>query len=451
MVIKNKKKVLIVILSFLFLFIYTQSEQAKADANQELVVIIPIHKEVEKGLAAFIKRGISIAEEKAADHIIFDMHTPGGAVDAAGDIAKLIRAVEIPTTVFVNKAAISAGAYLALNADQIVMVPGATMGAAAIIDSQGNTAGKKAESMWLSEMRGAASLNNRDPIYAQAMVDVDVDLPEYNAPAGKLLTLTSSQAKEVGYAEAVVESKEDLLHYLKLTGAELIEVDVTFAEKIARLITHPVVIPILLSVGSLGLVLELYSPGFGIPGIMGLSALALFFYGHLVAGLAGMESVILIIFGIIAIVLELFIPGGILGVIGVAAIIGSLLISAESVTHMAISIFIALSITIVASIVMFKVFGLKKGFFRHIILSESTSTEKGYVSYDDRSSLKGMEGKTMTPLRPSGTAAFDEKRIDVVTEGGFILEGKRVKVIEVSGAKVVVREVTKEEEEKNDK
>jgi membrane-bound serine protease (ClpP class) len=414
---------------------------APMQANGQAVVIIPVQKEVEKGLSSFIMRGIEFAERENADHIIFDMDTPGGAVDAATEIAKDMRSTDIPITVLVNKKAISAGAYLALNADQIAMVPGATMGAAAVIDSSGNAADKKAQSFWLKEMIGAAELNGRDPIYAEAMVDVAVDLPEYDAEEGELLTLTANQALEVGYSEVTVESQEELLQFLNLENAAIKEVELSFAEKIARLVTNPVVVPILLSIGSLGLVLELYSPGFGIPGIMGLSALALFFYGHLIAGLAGMESIILLIVGLLAIVLELFIPGGVLGILGIAAVIGSLLLSSASITYMAFSILIAFTVTIIGSIIMAKVFGFKRGFLRHIILSDSTSTEKGYVSYDERPDLLGEEGVTITPLRPSGTASFNEERVDVVTEGGFIEENQMVKVIKVSGGRVIVRQL----------
>src|SRR5690625_2689272 len=204
------------------------------------------------------------------------------------------------------------------------MKPNATMWASGVITSDGNAADDKAQSAWIAAMIGAAESKGRDPIYAEAMADASIDLPEYGAGKGKLLTLTAQNALDVGYAEGIFQNRVELLHELGLTNAKIVETETTVAEEVARFVTSPIVIPILLSVASLGLIVELYSPGFGVAGTMGLIALALFFYGHIIAGLAGMEVVILLLLGIILIVAEFFVAGGILGLLGVGAIIGSL-------------------------------------------------------------------------------------------------------------------------------
>jgi membrane-bound serine protease (ClpP class) len=412
-----------------------------ADADQKVVYVVPIEETVEKGLLAFLKRAVGEAEEAGAEAIIFDVNTPGGAVDAADGIGKLLTGTDLKTVSFVNKKALSAGAYISLNTDEIYMVPGATMGSAAIIDQQGNTAGKKAESYWFAAMKAAAVECGRDPIYAQAMADESIDLPELGAGKGKLLTLTAEQALEVGYSEGTVKNLNDLLNKLGYEDAEVRNVNETFAEKLARFITHPIVIPILMTIGSLGLVLELYSPGFGLPGIAGLSALLLFFYGHMVAGLAGFETLILFALGVGLILLELFIPGGIAGVIGLLAIVASFFMASDNVVHMGISLLVALTASIVLSILMIRVFGKKMKFFKRIILTDSTSTEKGYVSNKNRLELIGVEGVTLTPLRPSGTIIVEDERIDVVSEGGFVPKGKKVRIVKTEGSRIVVREI----------
>ncbi|MBS8264956.1 nodulation protein NfeD [Mesobacillus boroniphilus] len=413
-----------------------------ADADQKVVYVVPIEETVEKGLLAFLERAVEEAEEAGAEAIIFDVNTPGGAVDAAGGIGKLLTSTDLKTVAFVNKRALSAGAYISLNTDEIYMVPGSTMGSAAIIDQQGNTADKKAVSYWLAAMKAAAVESGRDPIYAQAMADESIDLPDLNAEKGKLLTLTAEQALEVGYSEGTVKNLDELLEKLGYENSEIRNVNETFAEKLARFITHPVVIPILMTIGSLGLVLELYSPGFGLPGIAGLSALLLFFYGHMVAGLAGFETLILFALGIGLILLELFIPGGIAGTIGLLAIFASFFMASDNVVHMGISLLIALTASIVLSILMIRVFGKKMKFFKRIILTDSTSTEKGYVSNKNRLELIGVEGVTLTPLRPSGTIVVDDERIDAVSEGGFIAKDKRVRIVKTEGSRIVVREST---------
>lgn len=430
---------LIIALSFIAALIMFMPFQGKA--NNEVVYVVPIEETVEKGLSAFLKRAVTAAEEENAKAIIFEINTPGGAVDAAGEIAKLLTSTSIKTVSFINKEALSAGAYIALNTEEIYMVPGSTMGAAAIIDSEGNAADEKAQSYWLSAMKGAAEQNGRNPIYALAMADKEVDLPEYGAPKGKLLTLTSDQAFEVGYSEGTVASVNEVLDKLGYPNADLRSIDESFAEKLARFITHPIVIPILLSIGSLGLILELYSPGFGIPGFMGLTALLLFFYGHLVAGLAGYETLILFVLGIGLVLLEFFLPGGIVGVIGFISILASLFLAADNVVYMGISILIAIGVCILASILMIKVYGKKMKIFKKIILTDSTNTESGYVSNKNRLELIGLEGYTLTALRPAGTVIVQDERIDVVSEGSFILKDKKVRIVKVEGARIVVREI----------
>lgn len=144
------------------------------------VTFIPVEHEVERGLEAFLERSIKKAEEDGTDHIVLEIYTPGGRVDAALHIAKVMRETEIPITAYVVKNAFSAGAYIALNADQIVMKPSTTIGSAAVIDGQGNAAGQKAESAWKAEMLAAAELNDRDPLYAEAMVDPDIEISALN-------------------------------------------------------------------------------------------------------------------------------------------------------------------------------------------------------------------------------------------------------------------------------
>ncbi|OIJ16151.1 hypothetical protein BKP35_04015 [Anaerobacillus arseniciselenatis] len=410
-----------------------------SQAEDKVVYFIPIEQAVERGLEAFLKRALDTAEAEGADHIVLEIDTPGGLVDAATNIAFLIKNTETPITAYVTAQALSAGAYIALNADQIVMAPGTTMGSAAVIDGAGNAAEEKTQSMWLATLEAAAG--DRDPIYARAMADSSIDLPEYRAGVGELLTLTSSEALEVGYAEAIASDRDELLAFLGLENAIQEGLEVSFAEQIARFVTHPVIIPILLSIGSLGLVLELYSPGFGIPGIMGISALLLFFFGHLFAGFAGFETLILFGAGIILIIIEVFFPGfGIFGILGVIAIIGSMVLASYSTVNILLSILIAVVITVIVSIIFFKYFGYR-GPLKRMILTDATKSELGYVSNETRKELIGREGIAMTTLRPSGTANFEGERLDVVSEGGYIEQGKKVVIVATQGSRIVVREL----------
>lgn len=434
------KQYIVLFISVIILIGLPLNTSAENEGKGQLVYVIPIEKEVERGLEAFLVRTTTEAIEEGAQHIIFEINTPGGRVDSAEEIATLLQSLDVPTTSFIVNQALSAGSYIALNTDTIYMSPHSKMGASGVITQDGTAADKKAQSAWIKAMTAAAESKGRDPLYAEAMANEEIDLPEYGAPKGEFLTLNPREAVEIDYAQGIVQNRVELLYELGLSHATIEEVETTLAEEVARFITSPIVIPILLSIASLGLIVELYSPGFGVAGTMGLIALVLFFYGHIIAGLAGMEAIVLLILGIGLIIAEFFVTGGILGLLGVGSIIGSLFLSGYDIGHMSLSIAIAFVVAVVAAVVLFRSIGLEKGIFRRIVLQDRTSTELGYVSSVSRMELMGLEGITVTPLRPAGTALLDGERIDVVSEGGFIEENKRVKVVNIEGMRVVVRE-----------
>lgn len=427
----------------LFLFLIPNS----AYANDK-VYHIPVEKEVEKGLYEFLKRSFNEAIENHASAIVLEIHTPGGYVDVAYDIGKLIE--ETPTRIisFINSKAHSAGAYIALQTNEIYMTPNATMGAAQMIDMQGNAASAKANSAWIKNMQAAAESTNRDPKFARAMADSSIDLPELNSPRGNLLTLTADEALNVAYSEGTVENLDEVLEKAGLSNSEVISIDETFADKLARFLTNPIIVTLLLTIAFVGLMFELFSPGFGASGILGLISLALFFYGHTVAGFAGYETVLLFMIGLGFIIAEFFVPGGIVGLIGGALVIISLLFTGESVVHMAYSILIAMAIAIIGMVVLVKFLGKNLHLLSKLILKDATTTEEGYVSNVNRIELLGKEGITLTPLRPSGSVIVGNEKLDVVSDGSYIDSDKKVKIIEVEGSRIVVREI-KEREEKS--
>ena len=412
----------------------------QANTGQK-VVVAEVHEEVERGLYAFIGRAINEAEEMNADALILDIKSPGGLVNAALDIGELLESTELRIIAHINGYALSAAAFIALHADEIYMTQNATMGAAQVIDSNGNAAGDKAESAWTSAMIAIAKSKDREPIYAEAMANPNVNLPEYRAGVGDLLTLTADEAVKVGYANGIANSLQEVLGFTNLDNAEVTSLKPTFFENVVRFITNPIIIPILLSIASIGLVMELYSPGFGVPGTMGLSAIGIFFFGHLLAGLAGLEVIIMFVIGFILLVAELFVPGGILGVVGGALMVMSLIFAGESVTHMALSIIIAMIIASVGMVVLMKFFGKKLQVFNKLVLRDATTSEEGYVSNENRIELIGKVGQTLTALRPAGVVQVDDERLDVVSEGTFIDAHKQVIIVKVEGSRIVVREI----------
>ncbi|MBO0959452.1 nodulation efficiency protein NfeD [Neobacillus sp. MM2021_6] len=206
-------------------------------------------------------------------------------------------------------------------------------------------------------------------------------------------------------------------------------------------LTDPIVVTILLTIAGVGIVLELFSAKIGIAGFIGVFALILFFYGHFQAGLAGYGTLTLFVAGILLIFLEFFLPGAVAGTLGVAALILSLFLAGEDAMQIGVSIFIAIMISIIVFFMMIKTFGKKLVLFNKMVLSEIARKEDGYVSNINRTDLLGKVGTALTILRPAGTIIIHNERVDAISEGGFIEQNAKVKVIKVEGARIVVREV----------
>ena len=146
---------------------------------------------------------------------------------------------------------------------------------------------------------------------------------------GKLLTLTTEEALKHKVADFRADTLEGVLERLGLAGAEVRRASPNWAENLVRFLTHPVVSSLLITIGMLGIILEIRTPGFGVPGALGIASLALFFWGHWLVQLAGWEELLLVGSGLVLLVLEVFvIPGfGLAGVLGIGALLAGLSLS----------------------------------------------------------------------------------------------------------------------------
>lgn len=437
----RKRSIFIYLLLVFFSASVIIGQSAAADATEKtgLIYWIPLNQTVEQGLTAYLERTFNEAEEAGADALVVEMDTLGGEVRAALAIGKLFSHTAIPVTVFIKGEAISAGAYIALNAETIVMTPTSAIGAAEPRLITGETADPKSVAMWSSTMRAAAEAHGRDPDIAQAMVDRNVEI-EGLTEKGELVSLSAKQAVEHGMADAVVENQQDVLDVIGYPEAHVEEISMTPAEKVARFITSPFVVPILFLIGLIGIAIELFTPGFGIPGIVGVLAFALYFFGHFVAGFAGLESILLFVAGVTLLLIELFIPGfGIFGFLGLMSLMAGIVMAAYDVMFGLGALLIAIVVTVVILVFAVRYFKIK-GAWRKFVLTDKQEKQSGYVAprtYDD---LEGKHGTTMTPLRPAGAMLLEGKRYDVVSEGGFIPANQSVVVLQVEGPRIVVRQ-----------
>ena len=303
------------------------SRPALAETTE--VHIIDISGTIDLGISAFLERQIDQAQSSGATAFIVVMDTPGGRVDAAISMRDALLATDMPTITLVDTTALSAGALIALATDTIYMTPGAVIGAATPING---ATGETADAKTISAVRGlfesTAEATGRDATYAAAMVDPDIEIAGI-IEQGDLLTLTASSAVESGLAAAEIAGLNDVLNDL---GVDADSVDIAtpgILETISRFVTSPTVAGLLLLAAIGLLIAEVTTGSGGLFALGGVGLFALFFWGHLLAKLAGWEDAVLLAIGIALIAVEVFvIPGfGIAGIAGTVALVAGMVTS----------------------------------------------------------------------------------------------------------------------------
>jgi membrane-bound serine protease (ClpP class) len=294
------------------------------------VTVVKIDKVVDLGLAPFIDRITSAGER--GDLLVLDINTLGGRIDAAIMIRDALLHTEARTVCWVNPRAISAGALIALACDVIAVAPGATLGAATPVQigpsGEMTPVEAKVVSFMRSEMRATALAKGRRGDLAEAMVDADASVPGLTEK-GKLLTLDGSQALAWGIADVQAADESQLFRALDRASPPAISrPHISWAEDLARLLSDPLVSSMLMTLGMLGILIELWAPGHGAALCAGLCCLGLFFFGHHIAMLAGWETIVMFVVGLVLVGFEIFVPGHIVpGVIGALLIVAALVLA----------------------------------------------------------------------------------------------------------------------------
>jgi membrane-bound serine protease (ClpP class) len=339
------------------------------------------------------------------------------------------------------------------------MAAGGTIGAATPVQiglpgAPAQPVEEKTVSYMRKEFRATAESRKRPPELAEAMVDADVEIPGVIAK-GKLLTLTTEEALHHRLADVRADTLEALLTALNLSDAEVRRASETWAESLVRVLTHPIVSSLLIALGVLGLIIEIQTPGFGVPGGLGLACLALFLWGHWLVRLAGWEELLLIAGGLLLLAIEVFVtPGfGLLGALGIAALLGGLglsLVGTGATWGVVLAalgqVMAALLLAIVAALILLRAVP-RLPFGRRLVLETGLPAEAGYASAPeaDRRWL-GKRGVAASTLRPAGIAHFDHERVDVVAEGEYIEPGDPIEVLRVEGNRIVVRRIEQDRE-----
>lgn len=432
-----------------------RSEHRVPPANQDgPIYVIDIHETIEPGLAAFLGRALAKAAEERASAVILNVNTPGGRVDAALVMKDALVDSPVPTYAFIKRQAYSAGALIALAANEIWVSPGAVIGAATPVTGGGEKAPEKMVSAMRSAFAATAELRGRDPKLAEAMVDEDIVIEEL-APKGKLLTLTAEQALARGYAEESAESIDALVKAKGLSPARVEKLEPSLAEHVARFFTNPLVAPLLMTLGMLGLLFEIKTAGWGVGGTVALVCLGLFFWGHTLAGLAGIEALILVVAGLILIALEVFVlPGfGVAGVAGGIALLAGFFLAITGDVSLAPPLLLLRAASMVSAALLLVAVGAwallhylpTSRRFEGLVLQsrlERDAKDPPPSLQTDAPSLLGARGVALTDLRPAGVARIEGRRIDVVSSGEYIPQGAQIEVIEDAGYRRVVQPIS---------
>ncbi len=445
----------------LFLTIYYFVNATNLHSANQVVYRVPIQGVIDLGLPTFIERIIDEAEKNQAQAIIFDIDTFGGRVDAATQIKDAILDSDVLTVAFINRRAISAGALISLSCEKIYMTGGGTIGTATAVDMSGNKASEKVISYMREEMASTAENRNRNTDIAKCMVDeelsfthivVDGDSLEVTdlegRKEGKLITLTTEQALKYKMADGSAEDFDELLELIELSDVEVKTLSENWSENLVRFLTNPVVASLLTTFGFLGILFELQSPGWGIPGTFGAVCLTLSLSASVIVKLATKSDLLIVLVGLGLLMVEAFlIPGfGVAGLAGIVVILWGLYmlllpdvpVSQEVYDAAMTGLTIGLIGAIFALILLFRLM-TKTKFWVKLTSPEIQSNEDGYNSSLGLEHLIGETGLATSDLRPSGWVLVNNTKIFVVTEGEFVDKDQQVTIMSVDGNRVVVR------------
>lgn len=420
-----------------------------------------INREINSTSWIYTQRALQEADAAGARLIILRLNTYGGEVTFADSIRTAIMYNRIPVVAFIDNNAASAGALISIACRRIYMRPGASIGAATVVNGvDGQAMPDKYQSYMRATMRSTAEAHGRDslgrwlrdPLIAEAMVDERIAI-EGVIDSGKTLTFTTQEAVTHRYCEGIVDSIPQIL---TLEGYDPARCTITHYTPSARdeakgwlLGTTLRGILIMLIIG--GLYFELQQPGLGFPLIVSIISAVLYFAPLYIDGLAAYWEIALFLIGIALIVIEIFVtPGfGFIGISGIIVVILSLTfamlgnvafdfsgITLPDLSHTLLTIFIGLITSFIAILWLTTRIG-SRGIFSRMALQTAQLNQEGYIGVDTTiDTLVGTTARTFTDLRPSGKIIVDGKTHDAIARHGtFIPKDTPVTILKTEGGR----------------
>ncbi len=441
----NKKRSYLLLTVLLTLFSFAHAQEKK-------VMVMDIKNEIDPRMKRYVELAIKHAEETKAELVIIEMNTYGGVLTDAKDIVDKLMAFRKPIWVFVNTNAASAGALISIACDSIYMSPGASIGAATVVDGGGEKAPDKYQSYMRSIMRSTAEVNKRNPKIAEGMVDEKIIIPGIKEE-GQIITFSTNEAIKNGFCEGQVESVQELLKKYKLANAKIDHFELALSDKIIDFFLNPFISGILILMILGGLYFEVQAPGLGLPGLLALIGLILYLVPYYMNGLAENWEIIVFFVGLVLIAMEIFvIPGfGVAGVVGIIFTVSSLILMMLNndafdfefvrMNDIIFAALAAMSGLIGATALLF--FGsatlMNSKAFQRMALTDTQQSSKGYNANVNKEPMAGKKGTAFTVLRPSGRVMIDDQLYDAFARGGYIERGTMIEVIDEEGSTLRVK------------
>lgn len=433
------------------------------------VYTFPINGDIMPAQQRLVSKCLTEAREQNADLVVIRMNTYGGLVNVADSIRTMILNYPTPIWVYIDNQAASAGALIALAADRIYMHPGGSIGAASVVDQNGQPMPDKFQSFMRATMRATAESHGqvieriengdtirrwwRDPQTAEAMVGRTVA----DSTTVNVLTFTASEAVKNHFSEGTASSLEETLAQGGVETYTLTEYRPTTLDRLLAWLMNPVVqgIFVMMIVG--GIYFELQSPGIGFALVVAILGAVLYFAPLYLEGVAQNWELILFIIGLVLLAVEIFVlPGfGIAGVAGIVAVILGLSFAAidnDLLRHLPtgeitvgwilqpiLVVIIATTAALIGGLLLSKRFLTgTTPLQRKVVLTAEMAPEQGYVSHPQvASELIGQTAEVAAVLRPSGRVIIDGIYYDAIAEEGqFIPRGKQVIITRFEGGVV---------------
>jgi membrane-bound serine protease (ClpP class) len=411
-----------------------------------VVVVANVEAIIHPVSAEFMVETLDRAERSGAVLVVFLMETPGGLVDSTRTIVTRMLASKVPVAVFVAPSgarAASAGFLLTIAADVAAMAPGTHIGAAHPVQGQGEkmdeTVSEKAASDVAAYARTLASGRGRN-----------VELSEEAVLKSRAFTEAEARQASPPLIDLVATDVPDLLRQLdgreikrfdgsvvtlRLAGARVETSDMTFRQRVLSTLAHPNIAYILLSLGVLGLTIELWSPGAILPGVVGGICLILAFFTFQVLPV-NYAGVLLILFGLVLLVLEVKVTSfGLLGAGGVISLLlGSMILIDAPTPELRVSLGLIVPVVLALSAILVLL-------VRLALVAQRRRTVTG------ASGMVGQRGTAIAAIPAGGMgriSAFGE--IWNARSAEAVAAGESIVVVAIDGLTATVRRTSSSEE-----